>query len=186
MNEKVIWNFLKEKIKNDYGVAGLMGNLYAESSLNPILANGIKKHGLTNQQYTDIADSGVNSSFITDGIAYGLAQWCYHTRKKKLLEKAKAKETSVGNIQLQLEYLWEELQSYKTVLNKLYSATNIKEASDIVLIKYEKPANQSDAVKAKRASYGQKYYDQFHVKAKITIKKSVAKEIKEKLERALK
>ena len=74
----------------------------------------------------------------------------------------------------------------KALLHSAELYRDIKEASDIVLIKYEKPANQSDAVKAKRASYGQKYYDQFHVKAKITIKKSVAKEIKEKLERALK
>ena len=34
--EEKIWNFLKEKIINEYGVAGLMGNLYAESALNPL------------------------------------------------------------------------------------------------------------------------------------------------------
>jgi hypothetical protein len=33
--EEKIWNFLSDKIKNDYGVAGLMGNLYAESALVP-------------------------------------------------------------------------------------------------------------------------------------------------------
>lgn len=34
-NEKIIWDYLKSQIKNDYGVAGVMGNLYAESVLNP-------------------------------------------------------------------------------------------------------------------------------------------------------
>lgn len=34
-NEQKIWNYLKSKLNNDYGVAGLMGNLYAESGLNP-------------------------------------------------------------------------------------------------------------------------------------------------------
>ena len=34
--EEKIWNFLKEKIINEYGAAGLMGNLYAESGLNPL------------------------------------------------------------------------------------------------------------------------------------------------------
>ena len=34
-NEEKIWNFLASKGLNAFGVAGLMGNLYAESALNP-------------------------------------------------------------------------------------------------------------------------------------------------------
>ena len=33
--EEKIWNFLKSKGLSDYGAAGLMGNLFAESGLNP-------------------------------------------------------------------------------------------------------------------------------------------------------
>lgn len=36
MNEEKIWKFLKSKGFTDFGVAGLMGNLYAESGLSPI------------------------------------------------------------------------------------------------------------------------------------------------------
>lgn len=161
MNEEKIWNFLYGKLKNPYGAAGLMGNLFAESSLNPVLANGVKKYGLTNEQYTAITDVGVNDYFVTDKIAYGLAQWCYKTRKKALLEKARSQKKSVGNLDLQLDYLWEELQKYSTVLNVLYSAKSVREASDIVLLKYEKPANTSEAVRQKRTAYGQKYYDKY-------------------------
>jgi hypothetical protein len=169
-NEQIIWNFLYSKIKNSYGTAGLMGNLFAESSLNPILANNVKKKtGLTNEQYTAAADTGLNTSFITDGIAYGLAQWCYHTRKKGLYDKAKANSKSVGDINIQLDYLWEELQKYKTVLNTLYGAKSVREASDIVLVKYEKPATQTEAVKALRAKYGQKYYDKYAENSKDKI-----------------
>ena len=32
-NEEKIWRFLKDCGLNDYGAAGLMGNLYAESGL---------------------------------------------------------------------------------------------------------------------------------------------------------
>ena len=35
-NEEKVWNYLYLKIKNKYGVAGLMGNLEAESGFNPI------------------------------------------------------------------------------------------------------------------------------------------------------
>jgi hypothetical protein len=34
MSEKKIWSFFKAAGMNDYGVAGLMGNLYAESGLS--------------------------------------------------------------------------------------------------------------------------------------------------------
>ena len=58
-NEETIWNWLYIKFRNVYGVAALMGNLFAESSLNPLCANGIKKHGLTNEEYTAIAEHTV-------------------------------------------------------------------------------------------------------------------------------
>lgn len=163
-NEETIWNWLYIKFRNVYGVAALMGNLFAESSLNPILANNIKKHGLTNEEYTAIADSGVNDSFVNDGIAYGLAQWCYHTRKKELLDFAKDRRKSVGDLETQLYFLYYELQKYKTVFYAICDATNIKEASDIILLKYEKPKNKSDTVKAKRASFGQKYFNKYAAK----------------------
>ena len=33
--EKRIWDFLKAEGFNDFGIAGLMGNLFAESRLQP-------------------------------------------------------------------------------------------------------------------------------------------------------
>lgn len=160
-NDETVWNWLSKKIDNPHGVAALMGNLFAESSMNPICANGIKKYGLTNIEYTTIVDSGKNDNFINDGIAYGLVQWCFKTRKQGLLELARKQNKSVGNLFLQLEYMWQELQSYKTVLRAITSSKNIREISDIVMLKYERPSNKSEAAKQKRAQYGQKYYDKF-------------------------
>ena len=34
-NAQIIWNFLKKEGFSDYGAAGLMGNLDAESALQP-------------------------------------------------------------------------------------------------------------------------------------------------------
>jgi len=173
-NEEIIWSYLYSKIKNPYGVAALIGNLFAESSLNPINANNVKKKlGLTNEEYTAVIDSRKNDNFITDGIAYGLAQWRYSTRKQGLLLLARQQNKSIGDLNLQLEYLWQELQKYKTVLNTLCTAKNIKEASDIVLLRYEKPANTSDKVKHKRASYGQKYFDKYYSVSNIAVNVSM-------------
>ena len=163
-NEVTIWNFFKAKSLTDYAVAGLMGNLYAESGLSQInLQNtGNKSLGLTDSQYTNAVDSNVYTNFVKDSQGYGLAQWTYHTRKKALLEYAKSKNTSIGDLQTQLEFLYKELStSYKTQLNKINKATSVKEASDVILKEYEQPANQGSTVQTKRANYGNNYYNKY-------------------------
>lgn len=172
-NEEKIWERLYVEFKNPYGVAALMGNLYAESALNPLLANNVKKLGVTSTEYTRQVDSG-ERDFISDGIAYGIAQWCYRTRKQWLLNKAKEMKKSVGDLDVQLEYLIEELKKYSTVNKALREATSIRAASDIVLTRYEKPANQSTSVKEKRASYGQKYYRTYNLQKQLNISQKTA------------
>ncbi len=157
-----IWNFLMGKIGNPFGVAGLMGNLYAESCLIPNnLQNTYNsKLGYDDASYTEAVDSGKYTNFVRDSAGYGLAQWTYHTRKKGLLEFAKEQNASIGNLDMQLNFLYKELsESFTSVLNVLKNATTILEASNVVLTRFECPADQSASMQAKRASYGQKYYD---------------------------
>lgn len=167
--EKAIWDFFFSKIGNAYGVAGLMGNLYAESGLSPInLQNSYnKKLNITDEEYTKLVDVNNYPDFVTDKAGYGLAQWTYHTRKKALLEFAKKKGTSIGDLNMQLEFLWTELQGYKSVLSTLKGAGDVRSASNAVLTGFEKPADQGITVQSKRASYGEGYYKKF-AKAETT------------------
>lgn len=162
-NAKTIWDFLKGKGLNEYAVAGIMGNLYAESALNPKnLQNSYEKSlGMTDDTYTSKVDNGSYTNFVKDSAGYGLAQWTYWSRKQALLEFAQAAKKSIGDLGMQLDFLWKELQSYSSVMKTLNSATSIKAASDAVLTGFEKPADQSDSVKTKRAGYGQTYYDKY-------------------------
>lgn len=163
-NEEKIWNYFCEKIRNNYGVAGLMGNLYAESGLKPnnLQSTGNKKLGMTDEEYTIAVDNGIYTNFIYDSIGYGLAQHTYYTRKKALYEFTKSKNKSIGDLETQLDFIYKELsEGYKSVLNTLKTATSILQASNAVLLKYERPADQSVTVQNKRASYGQKYYTKF-------------------------
>jgi len=98
---------------------------------------------------------------VKDSAGYGLAQWTYWSRKQALLEFAQAAGKSIGDLQTQLDFLWKELQGYTSVLNTLKSATTVKTASDAVLTGYERPSDQGDAVKEKRAGYGQTYFDKY-------------------------
>lgn len=163
-NAEKIWNYLKAKGLNDCGIAGLMGNLYAESGLQPNnLQNTYeKKLGYSDDGYTAAVDEGSYTNFIKDAAGYGLAQWTYWTRKRNLLDFAKAAGKSIGDLEMQLDFLWKELsESYSTTLKVLRTAATIKVASDRVLTDYERPADISDAVKNKRAGFGQTYYAKY-------------------------
>ena len=162
---KVIWDYFKAKGLNDFGIAGLMGNLYAESGLKPTnLQNTYeKKLGYTDAEYTAAVDQGKYTNFVKDSAGYGLAQWTYWSRKQNLLDFAQSKNKSIGDLNMQLDFLYKELsEGYKnSVLKVLCEAKSVLEASNSVLLKFERPADQSETVQNKRAGFGQTYYDKY-------------------------
>lgn len=156
----IVWNYFidYEKIGNAYGVAGLMGNLEVESGLNPacLQYSGCKKLNTTGAIYTENVDSGKYSKtkFCYDKFGYGIAQWTFNSRKKHLYEFAKDTKRSIGDICMQTEFLWKEIQTYPSVLLALKNAKSVKDASNIFMIKFEKPSDQSDEAKKKRERAG--------------------------------
>ena len=168
--EEKIWSFLKARGLTDAGAAGLMGNLYAESGLRPNnLQNSYEgKLGMTDAEYTERVDSGSYTNFVRDSAGYGLCQWTYWNRKKALLAYAKKAGKSIGDLEMQLGFLMQELASgYKAVLATLKAAASVQAASDAVLLQFERPADQSEAAKVKRAGYGQKYFDKYAQKGSV-------------------
>ncbi len=143
-----------------------MGNLYAESALKPTnLQNGYEKSlGMTDESYTAAVDNGSYTNFVRDSAGYGLAQWTYWSRKQGLIDYARKCGKSIGDLTVQLEFLWTEIQGYKGVMDAAKNAASVKAVSDVVLTQFERPADQSDAVKTKRAGYGQTYFDKYATK----------------------
>lgn len=163
--EAIIWGYFKSKIGNEYGVAGLMGNLQAESGLYPDRVENDIPYSSYSQEYTSKVDRGIISEyeFVNDGIGYGLAQWTYYTRKQALYNMYKDRGyASIGSIGLGCEYLWYELQNtFPFVLDILKNATTIRQASDIVLHDFENPAVQTEEVEVEREALSQAIYTQF-------------------------
>lgn len=147
------------------GAAGLMGNFMAESAMKSenLQNTGNTKLDMTDAEYTSYVDNGTYTNFAKDGHGYGLAQWTYWTRKRDLLAFAKEMGKSIGDSMMQVAFTLKELKSYTAVLKVLQTTTSVKEASDIVLTQFERPADMSDAVKAKRAAYGQTFYNKFYI-----------------------
>jgi len=108
-------------------------------------------------------DNGTYADFAHDGPGYGLAQWTYWSRKAALLAYAKAQESSIGGLDMQLGYLLRELAGlFPAVMDKLRTTHSVREASVCVLLHFERPASVNDAkkageTKARRAGYAQEF-----------------------------
>ena len=160
-DSKLVWDLLMEKIGNPYGVAGIMGNLMAESSMNAWSMTGKRAKQFSPSMYIECINGGSISKdeFAHDGIAFGLAQWLFWSRKAALYDYAKGQD--IGSVRVQIGYLLAEMPKYKAVWPVVKNATTIAEASDAVLEKYERPATINDAVRAKRSLYGQRFFDRY-------------------------
>lgn len=162
MNEKIIWDYLKKQGFNDYGVAGILGNMHAESACSPInLQNsGNNRLNMSDREYTDAVDNGTYRNFVKDSHGYGLCQWTYWSRKEALFKLAQSKGCSIGDINVQLEYLIKELRQYG-LLEKLKNAASVYEATKIFMLEFEKPANQSESNVRVRVGYSDVYYKRY-------------------------
>ena len=160
-NAEKIWNFLISKGYTKAGAAGVMGNLYAESGLNPKnIQNSYESKYGDDDAYTKAVDSKSRGkeAFAKDSAGYGLAQWTYHTRKRGLYEATVDQGKSIADLGGQLTYLDAELQKYTDLYKALKSTTSVNTASDRVLKEFERPAVLN--VDARRG-YSNTMYNQY-------------------------
>lgn len=157
---KAIWDRLYAEIQNPYGVAGVMGNFKAESNLraNNLQNSYEKSLGMTDEQYTAAVDNGSYTNFVHDSAGYGLYQATYWSIKASLLNYAQAQGKSIGDRDMQVDHFVKMMkENYTAIWAALASAKTVREASDVVLLKFERPADQSEAVRVKRAGYGEEF-----------------------------
>ena len=178
-NAKAIWDRLYAAIQNPYGVAGVMGNFYAESALrsNNLQNTYEKKLSMTDEQYTAAVDNGSYTNFIHDSAGYGLYQATYWSIKESLLKFAQEKGVSISDWQMQVDWFLQAMKNeYKAIWTVLTTAKTVREASNAVLLKFERPADQSEAVQVKRAGYGQTYFDKYAASTPATEQPAVLDE----------
>lgn len=178
-NEAYIWSYLREKGLSQAAVAGIMGNIQAESGYYPNnLENAANKRlGITDEEFTALVDSGAVSraefaSSATYGIypttfygtqyymyGYGLAQWTWFTLKESLYDYAKARGVSIGDMDMQLDYLVESALAMKKLAGYDQS-TDVAEATRLFHQVYEN-SSSTDAMIAKRVEVAQAVYDKY-------------------------
>ena len=112
-----VWNFFAGKGLKPHQIAGIMGNVSAESGFNPLA----------------VGDGGN---------AFGLFQ--HNDRGPKLLQHLGGRG-NLGDIQGQLEFVWKELQTSEAAsLARLKAATNVREATG-AFVGFERPRGYSVA-----------------------------------------
>ena len=186
-----IWKYFTSKGWSDEGVAGLLGNIEKESYVQCMIVQGDLHDPKFKKSiaYTEAADSAeteaeMKKCFIRDSKGYGLCQWTYYTRKRGLLNYARSLGKSVGDPDVQIAFLFEELEGGKNaihiltkkgMLKKVKNATSVKEATDIILLYFEAPAAVQTYLNShgkidgghtkelnERAGYAQYWFNKFH------------------------
>ncbi|MDD6190320.1 MAG: phage tail tip lysozyme [Firmicutes bacterium] len=154
-----VYRYLTEKLGlNKAAACGVMANIYAESGM---VSNNLENtynvlYGLTDSEYTRRVDAGKGAyktpagksrNFRTDYCGYGLCQWTSLGRRENLIEKAIAGKVSVSDVDMQLEFLGEELKnSYPQVWATLKGVPNtpagVYLAAREFCVAFEIPANR--------------------------------------------
>ena len=181
-----IWDALISAGTTIAGAAGIMGNLQAESvgclpsRVQALLIQRYKEEGFhswpyglydqkTSQLYTKQVDNGTISKaeFLSPRqytgkshqYGYGLAQWTTKARKERLWSFTKEKGKSIADAEGQIECLVYELKNvFSSVWNVVSTTSSVETASDIVLTKFEAPANANN-LKTTRRGYSKEYYE---------------------------
>lgn len=129
----------------DAGIKGVLVNLWAESLL--ISTNVENRSRIPDDVYTKMADDP-SYDFATDNgkeYGYGLAQWTLKQRKINLRAFAQARGVSVGDEDMQGDFLLKELREDFPDLLKLLKTTNsVYDAADQFMRKFENPTVKKD------------------------------------------
>ena len=171
-NPEKMFNFLRQQGFTEAGSAAVVGNGYAESGCSPINLqnNGNRELDMTDEQYTAAVDNGTYTNCVNDKYGYGIFQWTYWSRKQNLLNYAKSKGVSIGDLEMHMNFLMQELNAgYKPLLNILRTSNSVSECSNAFMLQFERPANQSVENQNKRVSYGREFYNKFCGKGGTTM-----------------
>ena len=171
MSRETVWIALKKKtVLSDEAIAGLMGNLEAESNCESCRVQGdfTADRRVSKAYAADVNRGNISQySFSHDQKGFGLPQFTYFSRKSNLYDYCKSIGAGIEDEEAQIDFMLSEMQNeYVTMWRQLLSCSDIRTAADLVCRQYERPAvNNVEA----RAEYGRQIYAQFHGKTFVEI-----------------
>ena len=140
-NAQEIWDYLSSKGLGSSAIAGIMGNIQAESSFNPRILQ-------------DLGNGAAESDeIICDGNrGYGLCQWTSIDRQRNLAAFAKSKGKKSGDLHTQLDFLLEEANNSNPGLIESMSNMDPHQAALLFHKEFERSAD-TPAMAARRGNF---------------------------------
>lgn len=133
--EEVVWDYLKAAGYSDIQVAGIIGNLYQESGLNPARVE-------------------------SNGEGIGLVQWSFG-RKQSLINYASSKGVDWSDLETQLEFLVDELDSkqfYQPYKDSFMNPYSVSEATEAFCFGFERPNKAKANLSFRQEKAWEAYY----------------------------
>lgn len=141
------------------GAAGCTANILAESAGSSI--NVEDRSGIEDESYTRRVDNGTYPYFVSDRYGYGICQWTTPARKQALLTYAQGHGVSVGNADMQFQFLAREMrQTYSHVWMVLTTTKDPYEAGYTMCKFFEIPAN-TERTSQVRGNKAKQIYDRY-------------------------
>ena len=132
-----IWDYLKEQGLGSSAIAGIMGNMQAESSMEPNIVQG----------------GGHADEITVDGsTGYGLCQWTDRGRQQGLVDFASARGTSTSDTDTQLDYMLKEIDDGHSGLLQKMDSMSPYDAALLFHEEYEASADSPQQA-ARRGDY---------------------------------
>ena len=141
----------------------LLANLQAESALKPNNLEDTKNSslGMSDEEYTAAVDNGSYRNFVNDSCGYGLAQWTWWTRKQNLLAFARGRMKSIGDFDMQMDFLFKEMQeSFPGIYRDMKTSHDLEYLVHELLWKWENPDEKENNMKT-RMAYAQGWYQKY-------------------------
>lgn len=168
-----IYRYLYNVYQNHYGVSALMGYLHDKSGLDPKSVDDNLKRKLklagkpycTDATYSEAVDDEIISKqdfihpYAGKEFGYGLAQWEDAKIKAAFYDYMQSRKVSISNLEVQLEFFLKQMrEDNKSVHDGLIRAKSVRTASDLVLLKMDKPVKATDKMKMDRARVCEGFY----------------------------
>ncbi len=135
--QEIITYFQKNSTLNDTAIAGIVGNLNYESSLNTErYENTFPANTLTP------ANSLTTAELNNSSMGWGLAQ---ETPAEKIIGWAQNQNLNPNLMSTQAQFIIDNIQNSPTLYEKLMAATNPSDAAYIFMEYYEMPSNYNSA-----------------------------------------
>jgi hypothetical protein len=130
-NAEIVWRFFSDKLPS-HQIAGILGNMAAESGIQPQRLQGTKSGVVTPASSVPRGESQK---------AWGFVHW---DPAHKMIDPVTSKGGDPNSPTVQLDFLWKQLNGEtsspeKAAGNHLKSTTTVQEATESFAKKYERP-----------------------------------------------